>query len=309
MSFTPAQHLYRANRYVEALSDWERQGSDGMKVSPYFRRKRVIDRVLTAILLIPALPIIGALVLLVRLTSRGPGIYCQTRTGKGGQTFAMYKLRTMVHDAESDMGAVWTQPNDPRVTRVGAVLRRLHLDELPQLWNVLKGDMSLIGPRPERPEFVKVLAERLPGYLYRLAVLPGVTGLAQINFGPDTDLESVQRKLAADREYIERAGVLVDLRVFLCTCLHLIGLRGDRGLRLVRLQREVHPGNTYASQPRRGSAWSPAGLATPASISQHGAGGHAVATGFAPAHLLGTRCPPQDPPPCNTDDAERGKLQ
>ena len=172
-------------------------------------------------LLIPGLPIIGLLVLLVRLTSRGPGIYGQVRTGQHGRNFMMYKIRTMEQDAEAASGPVWTQARDPRITFVGRVLRNLHLDELPQLLNVLKGEMSLVGPRPERPEFVPVLAEAIPGYRSRLAVPPGVTGLAQLNLPPDSDLTSVCRKLVLDREYIAQAGLWLDLRVLLCTFLRM----------------------------------------------------------------------------------------
>ena len=117
----------------------------------------------------------------------------------------MYKIRTMRHDAESGTGPVWTQTTrDPRITAIGRVLRQFHLDELPQLLNVVKGEMSVIGPRPERPEFVHVLAESIPGYLKRLVVRPGMTGLAQLNLPPDSDLNSVRRKLALDCEYIRR---------------------------------------------------------------------------------------------------------
>jgi len=133
----------------------------------------------------------------------------------------MYKIRTMRQDAESASGPVWTQVHDPRVTLLGRVLRKLHLDELPQLFNVLKGEMSLVGPRPERPEFVCVLAEAVPGYRDRLAVRPGVTGLAQVNLPPDSDIASVQRKLVLDCEYIEHGGLRMDLRLMLCTFLRI----------------------------------------------------------------------------------------
>jgi lipopolysaccharide/colanic/teichoic acid biosynthesis glycosyltransferase len=190
---------------------------DGITPRPYLRWKGLLDRCLAASLLVPGLPVIGLLVLLVRLTSRGPGIYRQARVGKNGHRFMMYKIRTMRQDAEATTGPVWTQPNDPRVTFLGKLLRKLHLDELPQLFNVLKGEMALIGPRPERPEIVRVLAEVIPGYRNRLAVLPGVTGLAQVNLPPDTDLLSVRRKLILDCQYIQNAGMWLDFRLFLCT--------------------------------------------------------------------------------------------
>lgn len=192
-----------------------------------FRWKGLTDPILAAILLIPGLPLIAGLVLLIRLNSKGPGIFRQKRVGKNGRVFTMYKLRTMAQNAEAKTGPVWTQVGDPRVTRLGWVLRKLHLDELPQLFNVLRGEMALIGPRPERPEFVQVLAKLVPGYAERLTVRPGVTGLAQINLPPDSDLISVWRKLQLDLEYIETASFLLDLRMFLCTTVRLLAMPGD----------------------------------------------------------------------------------
>ncbi|HEX5103288.1 MAG TPA: sugar transferase, partial [Pirellulaceae bacterium] len=195
------------------------------------RFKGWIDRLIAALMLIPGLPMIGILVAAVRLTSKGPGIYRQVRVGKGGRIFTMYKLRSMRVDAEAGSGPVWASlTGDSRVTPLGFWLRRLHLDELPQLFNVLKGEMSLVGPRPERPEFVKVLAEKIDGYLDRLQVAPGITGLAQINLPPDTDLDSVRRKLHLDCEYIRDAGLLFDLRIIACTLLRVVGLRGGRAV-------------------------------------------------------------------------------
>jgi lipopolysaccharide/colanic/teichoic acid biosynthesis glycosyltransferase len=190
--------------------------------------------------MIPGLPMIGLLVVLIRLTSRGPGIYSQERVGKNGKPFTMYKLRSMRSDAEAKTGPVWSATgSDSRVTRLGYWLRKLHLDELPQLINVLRGEMSLIGPRPERPEFVAVLGESIPGYLDRLQVPPGITGLAQINLPPDTDLNSVRRKLVLDLEYIETACFSLDFRMFLCTLFRLIGVKGDTAMRLMWLTRTV----------------------------------------------------------------------
>jgi lipopolysaccharide/colanic/teichoic acid biosynthesis glycosyltransferase len=202
--------------------------------------KTILDRAVALLLLIPGLPLIGLLVLLVRLTSRGPGLYRQVRVGKGSRQFLMYKLRSMRIDAEERTGPVWSAAGtDSRVTPLGYWLRRLHLDELPQLFNVLKGEMSLVGPRPERPEFVAVLTEEIPGYLDRLQVLPGITGLAQVNLPPDSDLDSVRRKLVLDREYITNASIWLDQRIVLCTLLRLFGLRGGRSVRLFDLERTV----------------------------------------------------------------------
>jgi hypothetical protein len=126
-------------------------------------------------------------------------------------------------------------------------LRKLHLDEFPQLFNVLRGEMALVGPRPERPEFVSILSEQIQGYVARLAVKPGITGLAQINLPPDTDLESVRRKLILDVEYITEAGPLLDLQVMLCTAARLLGLPGELSMRPFRLKRSV-----YLDTPKHG---------------------------------------------------------
>ncbi len=205
--------------------------------APYFAWQGVRCRLAGVVLLAPALPLIGLLVVLVRLTSRGPGIFRQTRVGRHGRVFVMYKLRTMSLDAEARTGPVWAQDRDPRVTPLGRVLRRLHLDEFPQLFNVVKGEMALMGPRPERPEFVALLARELPNYTDRLLVRPGITGLAQINLPPDTDLESVRRKLLLDLEYVARGSLLLDLRILLATFLRLFHIRTVVLLRLLGLRR------------------------------------------------------------------------
>lgn len=164
----------------------------------------------------------AALVVAIRLTSRGPGIFRQQRVGKHGRVFTMFKLRSMRVDAECRSGAIWATLDDPRTTPVGKLLRKFHLDELPQLFNVLRGEMSLVGPRPERPEFVRVLTAALPHYRDRVLVAPGITGLAQIDLPPDSDLDSVARKLAVDLEYIETGSLWLDLRLLLCTILRVV---------------------------------------------------------------------------------------
>jgi lipopolysaccharide/colanic/teichoic acid biosynthesis glycosyltransferase len=206
----------------------------------YHHWKSVLDRTAALLLLIPGAPMIGMLVLLIKLTSRGPAIYSQQRVGKNGKIYTMYKLRSMRSDAESASGPVWCAVgHDPRITPLGYWLRKLHLDELPQLWNVLRGEMSLIGPRPERPEFVRVLGQSVPRYMERLRVIPGITGLAQINLPPDTDLNSVRRKIKLDLEYIETANLLLDVRMFFCTVLRIIGIKGDLAMRAMWLTRNV----------------------------------------------------------------------
>jgi lipopolysaccharide/colanic/teichoic acid biosynthesis glycosyltransferase len=210
-----------------------------LPVSPYFRWKGWIDRTCAVLLLLPGLPLIGLLAALVRLTSRGPGIFAQVRVGAHGRRFTMYKIRTMRVDAEAATGAVWCKENDPRITALGNLLRKLHLDELPQLFNVLRGEMSLVGPRPERPEFVNVLAKVIPNYRHRHAIAPGVTGLAQVNLPPDTDLESVRKKLYLDLEYVRAGSLPLDLRLLATTLLRMIGIRSGRAVRLLGLEREV----------------------------------------------------------------------
>jgi lipopolysaccharide/colanic/teichoic acid biosynthesis glycosyltransferase len=190
----------------------------------YRHTKAVTDFTLAALLSILALPVVLIAALLVKLTSRGPAFYTQTRVGQQGRLFTIYKLRTMIHNCESLTGPRWAIPGDPRITRVGWFLRVTHLDELPQLLNVLRGEMSLIGPRPERPEFVAELERALPAYWQRLQVRPGVTGLAQVQLPPDTDVNSVRRKLAHDLYYIQHLGPWLDLRLLIATAFHALGI-------------------------------------------------------------------------------------
>jgi lipopolysaccharide/colanic/teichoic acid biosynthesis glycosyltransferase len=190
----------------------------------YVRWKRGAEFLLALVLLVPGIPLILLAALLVKLTSRGPALYTQTRLGLNNKPFTLYKVRSMFHDCEKQSGIRWSLPGDPRVTRVGRVLRQLHLDELPQLWNVLRGDMSLVGPRPERPEFTPELEKAVPGYRERLRVRPGVTGLAQVQLPPDTDLTSVRTKLAYDLYYIRHLRLWLDLRILLCTAVQVLGV-------------------------------------------------------------------------------------
>jgi lipopolysaccharide/colanic/teichoic acid biosynthesis glycosyltransferase len=183
-------------------------------------------------------PFILVSMLLVRLTSRGPIIYAQKRLGEEGRTITIYKIRSMYQDAERDTGAVWSLPGDPRVTPVGRFLRWAHLDELPQLVNVLRGEMSLVGPRPERPELVGPLERALPEYRRRLVVRPGLTGLAQVQQSPDTALHTVRRKLNYDLYYVERMSFWLDIRVLMATVLKCLGVPFDTIGRVL-----VFPGN------------------------------------------------------------------
>jgi lipopolysaccharide/colanic/teichoic acid biosynthesis glycosyltransferase len=192
----------------------------------YAEFKRAIDILFALPSLIVALPIIGVLAVLVKLTSRGPVFYKQDRVGKGGRVFKIVKLRTMVEDAEARTGPVWATADDPRETPLGRILRRTHLDELPQLWNVLRGDMSLIGPRPERPVFVEQFKREIPHYTERLAVRPGITGWAQVNHVYDQSVEDVRRKVEFDCEYIQRMGWRIDLKIMVATVARMFRLRG-----------------------------------------------------------------------------------
>jgi lipopolysaccharide/colanic/teichoic acid biosynthesis glycosyltransferase len=201
----------------------------------YVRAKRFADLAIALLLLLPIAPVVLLAALLVRLTSRGPAFYTQTRVGLDGRLFTIFKLRTMRHNCEAASGPRWSLPGDPRVTLLGRVLRVSHLDELPQLWNVLKGDMSLIGPRPERPEFIPQLERALPTYRQRLRLRPGVTGLAQVLLPADTDVESVRRKLAHDLYYITHLSFWLDCRLLLCTALYALAIPFRITTRLLRL--------------------------------------------------------------------------
>jgi lipopolysaccharide/colanic/teichoic acid biosynthesis glycosyltransferase len=185
--------------------------------------KRVADVTVALATLLASSPILILAALAVRLTSRGPVFYSQTRLGRGGRPFTLYKIRSMYHECEKVSGAVWSAGRgDPRVMPIGRFLRRTHFDELPQLFNVLRGDMSMVGPRPERPEFVPQLDAAIPHYRERLLVLPGVTGLAQIHLGADTDLGSVERKLAMDLYYIKKLSFWFDAKIILGTFFHVL---------------------------------------------------------------------------------------
>jgi lipopolysaccharide/colanic/teichoic acid biosynthesis glycosyltransferase len=186
--------------------------------------RRAVEVALAGVLLALTAPLVLVAIVLVKLTSRGPCFYSQTRVGRHGRHFQIYKIRSMSHNCESQTGPRWATARDPRVTPVGRFLRKSHIDELPQLWNVLRGDMSLIGPRPERPEFVSQLERALLRYRDRLQVRPGITGLAQVQLPPDTDLTSVGRKLVCDLYYVQRLGPVLDLQILLGTASKLLGI-------------------------------------------------------------------------------------
>jgi lipopolysaccharide/colanic/teichoic acid biosynthesis glycosyltransferase len=223
--------------------DWSQPGIDGAS-RPSEWTRRGINLLLALIAIILALPVMLCVAVLVWLTSRGPVLYTQIRIGLdrrapasgtqnqrrehdlGGQPFTIYKFRTMRVDAEHGSGAVWAQQRDPRVTAVGGLLRQYRLDELPQLLNVLRGEMNIVGPRPERPAIFAELREHIAEYPLRQRARPGITGLAQINHHYDRSLDDVRTKVQYDLEYIRRQSVAEDLRIMLKTVPVILLRRG-----------------------------------------------------------------------------------
>jgi lipopolysaccharide/colanic/teichoic acid biosynthesis glycosyltransferase len=205
---------------------------------------RIANTVIAATALVLLAPLMLLIALAIKLTSRGPVIYMQTRVGLdrrynrlgighpgrqhdfGGKLFTMFKFRTMCVDAEADGRSVWASKSDPRVTAVGRILRKTRLDELPQLWNVLQGEMNIVGPRPERPDIFERLREEVPGYALRQRVKPGITGWAQINQSYDTCLDDVRRKVELDLEYLGRQSVMEDLLIMTRTLPVMVLRRG-----------------------------------------------------------------------------------
>lgn len=199
--------------------------------------ERTVDVVIALVGLVVLSPVMVLVAVAIRLDSRGPIVYRQLRIGLdrrdleppdaetasrrtadlGGRPFTIYKFRTMRVDAERETGPVWAAPEDSRVTRVGGLLRRFRLDELPQLWNVLKGEMSIVGPRPERPLFVHQLRAEVEDYQLRQRVRPGITGWAQVNQEPDQTVDDVRGKLRYDLEYLEKRSLGFDINIILRT--------------------------------------------------------------------------------------------
>jgi len=232
---------------IQKLWPAHRQPASGTLGDPSHPRSRVnrtLNFVLALLGLIALLPVLLLIALLIRLTSRGPVLYTQVRIGLdrrlpldatqnqrrerdlGGRPFTIYKFRTMRADAEHPCGAVWAQQRDPRVTPVGRLLRQYRLDELPQLLNVLKGEMNIVGPRPERPTIFAELREHIAEYPLRQRAKPGITGLAQINHHYDRSLEDVRTKVHYDLEYIRRQSVAEDFRIMLKTVPVILLRRG-----------------------------------------------------------------------------------
>jgi sugar transferase (PEP-CTERM system associated) len=190
--------------------------------------KRTVDLIFSAALLVALAPFFVLVAIAIRLDSPGPIFFSQMRVGERHRIFRMHKFRSMVENAEALSGPVWARENDPRVTRVGRLLRRFRIDELPQLWNVLKGEMSFVGPRPERDEFVRELEKTVPYYRERFSVKPGVTGWAQVNFGYCATIGESIEKLNYDFFYIKNMSNLMDLLVMLRTIKILLVGHGVR---------------------------------------------------------------------------------
>lgn len=218
--------LRRYQKWTQGQTPWEDRVVDQLVkvvtlVETSWRAilKRILDFSVAAAGLIVALPVMAAVAIAIKIESKGPVFYRQTRVGMKGKLFTMIKFRSMVHDAETSSGPVWAKTNDPRITKLGAFLRATHLDEIPQLWNVFKGEMSLVGPRPERPYFVNEFKKTIPNYEMRLCAKPGITGLAQVRNGYDETIRDVKKKVRYDILYIQKMCPLLDVKVIAMTAL------------------------------------------------------------------------------------------
>ena len=189
--------------------------------------KRFLDILISMTVLVVMLPVIIVISILIKLTSNGPAIYSQERVGKKGKPFTMYKFRTMRVDAEAETGPTWARENDPRTTKVGAWLRKTRIDEIPQFYNVLKGEMSLVGPRPERPYFVSRFKDEIPMYTRRLRVRPGITGWAQVKWKYDSSLDDVKEKTKYDLFYVENMSLRMDFKILINTIFSMVRAKGQ----------------------------------------------------------------------------------
>lgn len=192
------------------------------------RFKRYMDLLLSVLGLTIASPILTLSAIMIKATSRGPIVYKQDRVGKNGEVFKIYKLRTMFIDAEKGTGAVWAKENDPRITPIGRILRKCHIDEIPQFFNVIKGQMSIVGPRPERPEMVRDLKTLILDYEKRLQVKPGITGLAQVKHKYDETIEDVKTKIKYDLLYIKKMRLSFEMKIIAQTFFVAITGKGAR---------------------------------------------------------------------------------
>ncbi len=240
----PREKRWRVDTQPAALDGHPHDDSGPFASRPNFWSNRLLNVVLAVVALVIMSPVLLIVGLLVTLTSRGPMFYTQERVGLdrralgprpqnrrrhrdlGGRPFTIYKFRTMRVDAEQHSGAVWAQQQDPRVTPVGRLLRQYRLDELPQLLNVVKGDMNIVGPRPERPTIFAQLREHISEYPLRQRAKPGITGLAQINHHYDRSIEDVRTKVSYDLAYIQSQSLVGDLRIMLRTIPTILFRRG-----------------------------------------------------------------------------------
>lgn len=212
--------------YLDGLRPSNFIYSEGFRVKPSQQiARRIVSTLTAAIGLLLFLPFFPFVVLMVRMSSPGPIFFRQTRVGMGGRNFSVYKFRTMRTDAEAS-GAKWATKNDPRVTRVGMFMRKTRLDEVPQLWNVLRGDMGFVGPRPERPEFVPWLSEQIPYFDLRHMIRPGLTGWAQVRYGYGATLAQSREKLEFDLYYIKHMTLGLDLLIMFETIKTIIRRQG-----------------------------------------------------------------------------------
>ena len=190
--------------------------------------KRLSEIILSAVGLILTFPLLTLTALLIRLDSRGPIFFRQERVGENDKTFHILKFRSMIQSAEAEGDAVWAEKDDPRVTRVGRIIRKLRIDDIPQMINVLKGEMSFVGPRPERPEFVVKLKKVIPYYSQRHIVKPGITGWAQIRYTYGSSIEDARIKLQHDLYYIKNMSTLLDLMIIFQTIKVVLLRKGSR---------------------------------------------------------------------------------
>jgi sugar transferase (PEP-CTERM system associated) len=203
--------------------------SQGFLITPFIRSlKKVVDLILSSLLLCICLPFFPVITLLIKLDSPGPVLYSQQRVGLNGKLFTIYKFRSMANNSEKETGASWAQENDPRATLFGAFMRKTRIDELPQLINVFKGDMSFIGPRPERPEFVEQISSVTPYYPERHALKPGITGWAQVMYPYGASLGDSVEKLRYDLYYINNLSLFLDLIIVFETIKIVLFRRGSR---------------------------------------------------------------------------------
>ena len=190
--------------------------------------KRAFDITVASIGLVIASPVIAFTAILIKIVSPGPVFFKQERVGRRNEVFNIYKMRTMKVDAEKETGAVWAKEDDPRLIKFGKIIRKAHIDEIPQLFNVLQGNMSIVGPRPERPVFVKSLAKEITDYRKRLNVKPGITGLAQVWHKYDETIQDVKKKIKYDLLYIRKMCLMTDIRILLRTIMVVALGRGAR---------------------------------------------------------------------------------